>query len=111
VAVSSQGGTKDVKVVWPSRNVAFCGDELKARSCDPESKNPKAAPESVRISFGKNPIGGWIHENGQEFADRDGQSFGFTKDHTNGARFRTANGNELLDNLILFNPDKKSQWC
>lgn len=65
----------------------------------------------MRISFGKNPIGGWIHESGLEYDDREGQSFGFSKDHTNGARSRTANGNALLDNLILFNPDKKSQWC
>jgi len=97
---------KEVKVVWPSKNIAFCGDKLKSRECDEASKNPSAGPDAVRISFGRDPVEGWLHENGAEFSERDGQEFGFEKDNISAARSRTANGNSLLDNLVLFGPDK-----
>jgi len=97
---------KEIRVVWPSNNVAYCRDKIKTRKCDKDSLNPSAGPDSVRISFGRNPIEGWVWENGAEFSERNGQEYGFEKDNIAAARARTANGNALLDNLILFAPDK-----
>jgi len=37
--------------------------------------------------------------------------YGWDTNANKNARARTANGNELLDNLILFPPDKASKWC
>lgn len=62
----------------------------------------------MRISFGINPIEGWTHENGEEFGERNGLEYGWDKSAVSAARKRSANGNSLLDNLILFAPDKQS---
>lgn len=77
VSITSQSGIRDIKVVWPSRNVAYCGQKMKARKCDLESKDPQAKPEAIRINFGKNPVAGWIHDNGAAFDKREGQNFGW----------------------------------
>jgi len=37
--------------------------------------------------------------------------FGWQKDNSERARKRKINGDTLLDNLMLFPPDKKSKWC
>lgn len=62
----------------------------------------------MKISFGVEPIEGWIHENGEEFGERDGLEYGWDIPAASAARKRSANGNSLLDNMILFNPDKQS---
>jgi hypothetical protein len=39
------------------------------------------------------------------------QTYGWAVDNKDRVRKRTMNGNPLLDNLILFNPDPLSIWC
>lgn len=37
--------------------------------------------------------------------------YGWNVDNSDRIRLRTANGNPILDNLILFSPDVNSHWC
>jgi len=112
LTVNAEGDVpKEVKVVWPSANVGYCKDFIKNRECDPAFLNPNAAANSYRINFGRTKIEGFVLDSGNVFSEQEGLEFGWEEEATSNIRTRTANGNKLLDNIILFNPDKASKWC
>jgi len=112
LTVNAEGDVpKEVKVVWPSANVGFCKDFVKDRKCDQDALNPNAAAGSVRINFGRTKVDGYILDSGELFSEKEGLEFGWELEAVSNLRTRTANGNKLLDNMILFSPDKGSKWC
>lgn len=97
--------------MWPSANVAWCKDQIKDRQCDPASLNPNGGATTVKINFGRVKVDGYLLDSGNVFGPQEGQEYGWEIDAVPNIRTRTANGNKLLDNVILFNPDKTSKWC
>jgi len=105
--------TGEIKTLtWPGSDVDYCGSRIKGRSCDPDSIDPnKAASDNVKVNFGKDAVEGYILDHGQKFSKKGKLNYGWVSDATTNVRVRKGNGNQLLDNLIIFSPAKESKWC
>jgi len=39
-------------VAWPSSSITFCGEKIKNRNCNEDSKDPDNVGGNIRIAFG-----------------------------------------------------------
>jgi hypothetical protein len=110
--VTMEDTGKEKKYTWPSSDIDFCAARIKERSCDPESVNPdKSATDSVKFSFGKDAVEGYVLDKGEKYGKKGKIEYGWGADSTKNVRRRKGNGNPLLDNQVIFAPARESKWC
>jgi len=68
----------EFKATWPGATLKFCGEMIKDRICDKGSIDPDGPGGAVKISFGKTETPGWNLDDGSEFKERAGISYGWS---------------------------------
>lgn len=100
---------------WPNpEKLDYCGERLPSRFCDEKSRNPnRPFVYEAFICFTPKPEcpSGYLPDSGAGFGPHGRLNYGWSMDISSLTRTRYTNNDILLDNLILFPPDKKSQWC
>lgn len=114
--ITIDGYPEDIYTWWPNSDVTYCSDVIIDRTdCEASSLSPTPPPGRYRVNFGVDEIDRYIHDKGEVFGTRGEpgkeQTYGWSVDNKDRVRKRTMNGNPLLDNMILFNPDPLSIWC
>ena len=105
----------DTKEDWSNREaVDYCGQKIPERECDEKSKKKDNRPPiDAKICFTPQDdcVEGFQPDKGEAFEKHGTLEFGWSRDMTNMVRHRMIHPDKLLDNLVLFPPDARSQWC
>lgn len=117
VLVSKEGYSSEFNenIDWPDPGkIDFCGEHLPLRFCDQKSQSPRKQNDfTLKICFTakRECPAGYLPDFGEAFQEKGKMSYGWSGDMTSMARTRFTHYDSLLDNLLLFPPDKASKWC
>lgn len=115
VAKEGYSSSFNENVDWPNEGkITYCGEHLPLRFCDQKSRSPKRKDQfTIKICFTakRECPSGYLADFGETFQEKGPMAFGWSADMKSMARTRYTHYDALLDNLILFPPDKASQWC
>ena len=117
VLVSKEGYSAEFNenINWPDpQKIDYCGERIPLRICDEKSKSPKKNMEfEAKICFTPKSEcpSGYLPDSGDQYNEKGSLSYGWSGDMRMMSRSRYNHFDALLDNLMLFPPDKNSKWC